>query len=499
MYLEFKDITKTYPGVAALQGVSFGVREGSVHALLGENGAGKSTLLKTLSGAHRPTSGSVQLGGKPHVFQSTAEALAAGVAVIYQELHLVPHLTVAENIYLGHLPNKGGVVNRKKLREDAGAQLRRLGEEIDPEMRLSALPIGQRQMVEIAKALTRGAKVIAFDEPTSSLSAREIDRLFTVIQDLKRQGCAILYVTHRMEEIFRLGDACTVLRDGRHVRTYETLKGITADQLVKDMVGRDITDVFGYRVRPFSGPALEAEGILGRGLTAPISLTVQRGEILGLFGLIGAGRTEFLKLLFGAEKRQSGRLRIHGAEVAIEKPADAIQAGLVYCTEDRKREGIVPVRSVMENCNLSARRHHLRWGALIDERWERQNAQQQAESMRVKTPSLHQLIKHLSGGNQQKVILGRWLSEPVKVLMLDEPTRGIDIGAKSEIYNIMYRVAEEGVGVIVVSSDLPEVLGVADRVAVMRQGRISAVFSRSEATPERVLEMALPIEEGKVA
>jgi len=499
MYLEFKDVTKTYPGVAALQGVSFGVKEGSIHALLGENGAGKSTLLKTLSGAHRPTSGSLEIGGKPHVFQSTAEALAAGVAVIYQELHLVPQMSVAENIYLGHLPNKGGVVKLKKLREDAATQLRRLGEEIDPDRPLSALPIGQRQMVEIAKALTRGAKVIAFDEPTSSLSAREIDRLFGVIQDLKRQGCAILYVSHRMEEIFRLGDACTVLRDGRHVRTYETLQGITSDQLVKDMVGRNISDVFGYRLRELGDTALEANAVLGRGLSAPVSLSVRRGEILGLFGLIGAGRTELLKLLFGAEKRQGGTVRIHGVEIAIHQPADAIRAGLVYCTEDRKREGIVPVLSVMENCNLSARRHHLRFGAVIDERWERENAQRQTEAMRVKTPSLRQLIKHLSGGNQQKVILGRWLSESVKVLMLDEPTRGIDVGAKSEIYNIMYRVADQGVGVIVVSSDLPEVLGVSDRVAVMRQGRISAWFTRQEATPERVLAAALPIEEGKVA
>lgn len=499
MYLEFHDITKTYPGVNALLGVSFGVREGTVHALLGENGAGKSTLLKVLSGAHRPSSGHLSIAGRNHVFHSTSDALAAGVAVIYQELHLIPEMTVAENIYLGHLPGRAGVVNRAKLRADAAAQLRRLGEDIDPETKLARLPIGQRQMVEIAKALTRGAQVIAFDEPTSSLSAREIDRLFAVIQDLRRQGCAILYVTHRMEEIFRLGDACTVLRDGRQVRTYASLDGVSAEQLVKDMVGRDIADVFGYRVRPQMGPALEVENLVGRGLTAPVSFSVQRGEILGLFGLIGAGRTELLKLLFGAEKPESGTIRVHGAAIAVRQPRDAIRAGLVYCTEDRKKEGIVSVRSAMENCNLSARRHHLRWASIIDERWERQNAQQQMEAMRVKTPSLHQLIKHLSGGNQQKVILGRWLSEAVNVLMLDEPTRGIDVGAKSEIYQIMYRVAEEGRGVVMVSSDLPEVLGVSDRVAVMRHGRLSALFSRSEATPERVLAAALPREAGQAA
>lgn len=493
MYLKFHDITKTYPGVNALQGVSFSAAEGTVHALMGENGAGKSTLLKTLSGAHRPSSGHLEIGGREFVFGSTSEALAAGVAVIYQELHLVPEMSVAENIYLGHLPQSRGVINRRKLRDEAAAQLKRLGEDIDPDVKLARLPIGQRQMVEIAKALTRGAKVIAFDEPTSSLSAREIDRLFTVIHELRRQGCVILYVTHRMEEVYRMADACTVLRDGKHVRTYASLQGVTPEQLVKDMVGRDIADVFGYRVRPTSGPALEAKDILGPGLNSPINLSVQRGEILGLFGLIGAGRTELLKLLFGAEKKSSGAIYLQGAETSIRKPADAIRAGLVYCTEDRKKEGIVPVRSVMENCNLSARRHHVKFGGIINERWERQNAQKQVDAMRVKTPSLGQLIKHLSGGNQQKVILGRWLSEPVRVLMLDEPTRGIDVGAKSEIYNIMFRVAEEGVGVIVVSSDLPEVLGVADRVAVMRQGRLATVLSRADATPERVMAAALPV------
>ena len=255
-HLQFEDITKTYPGVTALAGVSFGVGLGSVHALMGENGAGKSTLLKALSGAHAPTSGRLRIGGTPYVFQSTADAMAAGVAVIYQELHLIPEMTVAENIYLGHLPARHGLVNRAQLHAQAAAQLRRLGEDIDPDLKLAHLPIGQRQMVEIAKALSRGAKVIAFDEPTSSLSAREIDKLFAVIRDLRDQGCVILYVTHRMEEIFKLCDACTVLRDGRHVRTHETLAGVTPARLVQDMVGRDIADVFGYSTR--------AHGEIGR-------------------------------------------------------------------------------------------------------------------------------------------------------------------------------------------------------------------------------------------
>jgi len=466
---------------------------------MGENGAGKSTLLKALSGAHEATSGRLLLNGTPHVFHSTADALAAGIAVIYQELHLVPGMTVAENIYLGHLPSRRGIVNRRQLQEQAAAQLQRLGEDIDPDTLLARLPIGQRQMVEIAKALSRGARVIAFDEPTSSLSAREIDRLFTVIRDLRAQGCVILYVTHRMEEIFKLCDACTVLRDGRHVRTYDSLDSVTPARLVQDMVGRDIADVFGYASRPHGDPALEVAGIQGRGVSAPITLSVAQGEILGLFGLVGAGRTEFMKLLFGAEPLRSGSVLVHGQTVPLHSPRDAIAAGLAYCTEDRKRDGIVPILSVMENCNVSARPSHLRFGCLIDESWEQANASRQVESLRVRTPSLTQLMKHLSGGNQQKVILGRWLSTNIRVLLLDEPTRGIDIGAKSEIYQIIFRLAREGAGIVVVSSDLPEVLGLADRVAVMREGAISAVLTRADATPERVLACALPLDKSSAA
>ena len=493
-HLQFEAVTKTYPGVTALQGVSFGVTRGSVHALMGENGAGKSTLLKALSGFHTPSSGQLRIAGEAKIFNSTADALAAGVAVIYQELHLVPEMSVAENIFLGHLPARGGLVDRARLHDQAAAQLRRLGEDINPDTKLAHLPIGQRQMVEIAKALCRGATVIAFDEPTSSLSAREIEKLFAVIRDLRNQGCVILYVSHRMEEIFQLCDACTVLRDGQHVRTYATLTGVTPAQLVQDMVGRDIADVFGYTARAHGAPALEISDVQGPGVSAPATLNLAQGEILGLFGLIGAGRTELLKLLFGAVPLTNGTVKIHGESVPLRSPRDAIAAGLVYCTEDRKKEGIVPILSVMENCNLSARPAHARFGCLINDTWEQANARHQVDSLNVKTPSLDQLIKQLSGGNQQKVILGRWLSTKIRVLLLDEPTRGIDIGAKSEIYQIIFRLAREGAGIVVVSSDLPEVLGLADRVAVMREGAISAIFNRSDATPERVLASALPLE-----
>ncbi len=501
--LRFEGVEKVFPGVRALGGVSFGVKGGEVHALLGENGAGKSTLLKILSGVYRPDGGRLLVQGQARRFGTTVEALAAGVAVIYQELHLVPQLSVAENLFLGHLPTAAGVIRRGELYARAAEQLRVVGETIPPGTPVGRLPIGQRQMIEIAKALTRGARVLAFDEPTSSLSAREIGKLFEVIRELRRQGAAILYVTHRMEEVFALCDSGTVLRDGRHVATYESLRGVTQEQIVKAMVGREIADVYGRRegrgaadgqeqLRP---AALEAIGIEGKGLRAAADVRVGSGEIVGVFGLVGAGRSELLKLIYGGERKRAGRVKVDGQEVSISAPRGGIRAGIVLCPEDRKKEGIIPMGSVMENINLSARRRGAIGGVGIRPGWERQNAAQRVRELGVRTPTLRQQIRNLSGGNQQKVILGRWLSERVRVMLLDEPTRGIDVGAKSDIYNILYRLAESGVGVLFVSSDLPEVLGVADRVVVMREGRISGEFLRAEATPERVMAAALPVKE----
>jgi len=494
-YLEFRGICKTFPGIRALDDVSFGVREGSLHALLGENGAGKSTLLKTLSGAYQPDGGSLILGGAPAVFHSTADAIRNGVAVIYQELHLVPELSIAENLFLGHLPQRWGVVQRRRLEEETRAQLEVLGEDLDPRMKVGRLPIAQRQMVEIAKALSRDAKVIAFDEPTSSLSHREVDRLFGIIEQLKAAGNVVLYVSHRMEEILRICDAATVLRDGRHIETFASLEGVSQDTLVARMVGRAIDDVFHYSPRPAGEVMLEVTDVTGEGLTAPANFSARGGEILGFFGLVGAGRTELLKLIYGAVRPRSGRLRIAGQPVTVRKPADAIRAGMVLCPEDRKKEGIIPVRSVLENVNLSGRRHFSPLHFLIHERRERENADRYVARLAIKTPTLSQLIMNLSGGNQQKAILARWLSEDLKVLLLDEPTRGIDVGAKSEIYSIIYDLARQGVAVIMVSSELPEVLGVADRVAVMRQGRIVTTVARGEAIPEELLKWALPVAE----
>jgi L-arabinose transport system ATP-binding protein len=497
--LQFRRLTKSFPGVLALNDVSFEVSAGTVHGLMGENGAGKSTLLKILCGAQLPTSGTLAIDGREQVFHSVPQALAAGVAVIQQELQLIPHMSVAENICLGHLPARGGIIDRRRLRELATAQLERLGESIDPDLPVGKLPIAQRQVVEIAKALSRGARIVAFDEPTSSLSAREAERLFQVIDELRAGGCTILYVSHRMEEIFRLCHACTVLRDGRHVRTYPDMTGVTPEVLVKDMVGREIASTFPHTECTPGTPALEVREITGPGISAPVSLEVAHGEIVGLFGLVGAGRSELMRLVFGAETPRSGEVRVDGQPVAIRSPVDAIAAGIAFCTEDRKKEGIVPMLSVEENCNLAARRQFAGRGGLINRGWERTNIARQIEALGIKTPAPAQPIKLLSGGNQQKVLLGRWLAGTTRVLLLDEPTRGVDVGAKSEIYKLIMKLAREGLGVVVVSSDLPEVLLLADRLLVMREGAISAAFVRGEATPEKILAHALPQEKRQPA
>ena len=490
--LAFDGLTMEFPGVRALDGVAFGVRSGSVHALMGENGAGKSTLLKILSGAYQPTAGTLRLGGEPKVFGSTAGAIAAGVAVIYQELHLVPEMTVGENLLLGRYPRRGLLLDRAALRAEAARLLQLVGEAISADEKLGRLPLAQRQMVEIAKALGRGARIVAFDEPTSSLSTRETQRLFAIIRDLRDRGTAILYVTHRMDEVYEICDAATVLRDGRHVVTHDRLSGVTRDALVKSMVGRELTNVYNYRPRPQAPDGLVVRGLAGPGLRAPVSFSVARGEILGFFGLVGAGRSELMRLLCGAVAPEAGEVRIHGAVVPGGSPRAAIRDGLVFCPEDRKKEGIIAIRSVAENINLSARRSRLRGGLFLDHRWERDNARAQIARFGVRTASADTLIGLLSGGNQQKAILARWLSEKVRVVVLDEPTRGIDIGAKSEIYALVHELASSGACVVIVSSELPEVLGVADRIIVMREGLVAAEFPRAAATPEAVLQAALP-------
>ncbi|NVH63920.1 L-arabinose ABC transporter ATP-binding protein AraG [Pseudomonas simiae] len=490
--LRFNGIGKEFPGVKALSQISFEARPREVHALMGENGAGKSTLLKILGGAYLPSSGTLQIGEQTMDFKSAADSIACGVAVIHQELHLVPEMTVAENLFLGHLPTRFGVVNRSQLRKRALACLKGLADEIDPDEKLGRLSLGQRQLVEIAKALSRGAHVIAFDEPTSSLSAREIDRLMAIITRLRDEGKVVLYVSHRMEEVFRICNAVTVFKDGRYVRTFDDMNALSHDQLVTCMVGRDIQDIYDYRPREQGEVALKVEGLLGPGLREPVSLNVHKGEILGLFGLVGAGRTELFRLLSGLTRSTAGGLALCGHTLQLRSPRDAIAAGVLLCPEDRKKEGIIPLSSVAENINISARGAHSTFGWLLRDGWETTNADRQIKAMKVKTPNAEQKIMYLSGGNQQKAILGRWLSMPMKVLLLDEPTRGIDIGAKSEIYQIIHNLAASGIAVIVVSSDLMEVMGISDRILVMSEGALTGELTRDQADEARLLQLALP-------
>jgi L-arabinose transport system ATP-binding protein len=494
--LRFNAIGKNFPGVRALSDISFVARPGTVHALMGENGAGKSTLLKILGGAYAPTSGDLQIGDRTLAFKSAGESITSGVAVIHQELHLVPEMSVAENLLLGHMPSRFGLVNRRAMLRQARELLKGLADEIDPSARLGSLSLGQRQLVEIAKAMSRNAHVIAFDEPTSSLSAREIERLMTIIGRLRDEGRVVLYVSHRMEEIFRICDAVTVFKDGRFVCTFDDMSTLTHDELVTCMVGRDIQDIYDYRPREQQGEALRVEGLLGHGLQEPVSFSVSRGEVLGFFGLVGAGRTELLRLLAGLAPHKAGTVQLDGQPLKLKSARDAIDSGILLCPEDRKKEGIVPLASVAENINIGARRRNARMGCLVQGRWERENADRQIRAMNIKTPSPNQQIVFLSGGNQQKVILGRWLSMPMKVLLLDEPTRGIDIGAKAEIYQIIHNLAASGIAVIVVSSDLMEVIGISDRILVMSEGALTGELSRDEADESRLLQLALPRSRG---
>jgi L-arabinose transport system ATP-binding protein len=490
--LAFTDISKAFPGVKALQNVSFSVPGGSVHGLLGENGAGKSTLIKILGGDIKPDTGAIVLDGQAQSYTSVMGAMTAGIAVVHQELQLVPELSVGENLTLGRFPHKGGFVSFRDLHARARKALEDVGGGIDSRAKISSLSIGQRQMVEIAKAIMFEAKVIALDEPTSSLSATESDVLFALVERLRAQGKIILYVSHRLDEIFRLCNGCTILRDGKFAFHADSMAGVTRDDIVRAMVGREISDIWGWRGREQGQSRLEVGGVSGRRLAQPASFTIKAGEILGLFGLIGAGRSELFRLVYGADPTWSGRVSVDGKRVPAKGPKRSIIIGTMFCPEDRKADGIIQGQSVAENIVISTRRNFSPFGVLA-RRKEKAVAEEYVQKLRVKTPSIRQNIINLSGGNQQKTILARWLAEnELKVLLVDEPTRGIDVGAKAEIYSILYDLAARGVAIGVISSDLPEVMGVCDRILVMRQGRIVEEFQRGGFNEHRILEAALP-------
>lgn len=512
--LELGALSKSFGGVRALDGASFCVRAGSIHALLGENGAGKSTLLRVLGGALAPDAGELRLHGAARQLRSPADAFEAGVAVIHQELHLVPTLDVAENVLLGHLPRAGGIagafgrVDARALHERALELLAPIAPRLDTRTLVGELSPGERQLVEIAKALSRGARVLAFDEPTSSLASAETERLFALVRRLAREGCAVIWVTHRMDEVFALCDAATVMRDGRTVARHEPLAGTTREELVREMVGRDVASVPARNAptqgtpsqgandpnapaRELGPPVLEVEELVARGLTRPVSLHVRAGEITGLFGLVGAGRTTLLRAIYAAPAPIAGRIRVRGVARTIRSPRDALQAGLCLAPEDRRREGLVPTASVLENLNLAARRAR---GALVRDAWEHAHALELVRSLAIRCNDVEQPVLTLSGGNQQKVVVGRWLAMKPSVLLLDEPTRGVDVGARAELYALLAELARSGMGVLLSSSDLPEVLGICERVLVMREGALAGELSRAEATAERVLQLALPVE-----
>jgi ABC-type sugar transport system ATPase subunit len=497
--LEAAGIEKSFPGVRALDGVGLRVRAGRLLALLGENGAGKSTLMNVLSGVFPPDAGSIRLDGQDVRFANPREAQVRGIGIVHQELNLIPYLSVAENIFLGREPRtRAGLIDFRRLHADTQAVLDRLDLKVSPEALVVDLRVGQQQLVEIAKAVAEDARVLILDEPTSSLSAHEVEVLYGVIADLKRRGVGLVYITHKFEELAHLCEDVVVMRDGRVVGE-ALFRDLTRDAIVRMMAGRESKEIFQKTPAAPGDELLRADEITLRGegvgrpyLVDKVSFTLRRGEVLGIFGLVGAGRTELLEALFGVHAgRMGGRLTVEGKVAAFRSPADAIAAGLALAPEDRKRDGLVLPMSVAANASLACLHRTLR-GGLVSEARESAVITPYIERFRVKTPSLAQLIVNLSGGNQQKVILAKWLATEPKVLLLDEPTRGIDVNAKREIYAFIDDLAQRGLGLIVVSSELPEVLALADRVMVMCEGRKTAEFSRAEATPERVLHAALP-------
>ena len=491
--LTFNQVSKNFPGVQALDSISFGIEKGSVHGLIGENGAGKSTLLKILSGYYISNSGNIEIEGVKMNFFAPFDAIKYGVRVIHQELQLVANQTVAENITLGKYASKYKFIRWKKMFSEVESFLQKHMIDINPKAKISELSIGQQQMVEIVKALYHDAKIIAFDEPTSSLSKFETDILFNIIHRLKKAGKGIIYVSHRLKEIFELCNFCTVLKDGQHVMTENiSKKSLSRDDLITVMTGKKIQDIYGYRKRTYGKIVLRTKKLKGKGVISPVDMTVKSGEIVGLFGLVGAGRSELVRLIYGVEVRE-GTISLSDRVAYKIKPKYSIEEGLMFCTENRKKDGIINGRSIWENINISARRHYSYGKLFLNKAMEFQTAMEQKNALSIKISHLYQDIVHLSGGNQQKVILARWLSEQgMKILIIDEPTRGIDVGAKFEIYNILYSLAESGVGIIMVSSDISEIMGVCDRLYIMREGSISKELERKNFTEEKILKYAFP-------
>lgn len=490
LILSMKGITKSFSGVAALKNAALDLKAGEVVALMGENGAGKSTLMKILTGIYSKDSGEIQYMGQEVCFKGPAESEEAGISIVHQELNMMNDLTVAQNLFIGREEMNGFLIDDKKMNEKARELFKVLKIDINPAEKIGNLTVGKQQMVEIAKAISSKAKVIIFDEPTAALTDSEIEELFKVIRDLKKQGTGMVYISHRMDEINVISDRVIVMRDGEYVGTLIT-KECSKDDIIKLMVGRAI---FGEpktasNVAKDAPVVLKCENLNRGKAVKDVSFELRKGEILGFSGLMGAGRTEVARLIFGADKKDSGKIFINGKEVAIHTPQDAVAQGIGYLSEDRKRYGLIVDKSVEENTVISSLNDFVK-GFFIDKAKSKEVSKKYVESLKTKTPSVSQLVKKLSGGNQQKVVIAKWLVKNSDILIFDEPTRGIDVGAKSEIYALMERLAKEGKSIIMISSELPEVLRMSDRVIVMCEGRITGILDIAEANQEVIMQSA---------
>ncbi len=489
--LEMHNICKEFPGVKALDNVSLTVRPGTVHALMGENGAGKSTLMKCLFGIYSKDSGTITLDGKEVNFKSSKEALENGVAMVHQELNQALTRTVMDNLWLGRYPKVGGVVvSERKMRKRTNEIFEQLGVNVNPKTIMSAMPVSQRQMVEIAKAVSYDSKVIVFDEPTSSLTEVEVEHLFRIINMLRDKGCGIIYISHKMEEILRISDEVTIMRDGTRVDTRPASE-LTMEEIIRLMVGRELTNRFPPKENAPGEVILEVENLSGRYTRLKeASFHLRKGEILGIAGLDGSGRTEVLENLFGAMTKGGGTIKLHGRRVQNKNPRESIKNGFALLTEERRATGIFGIRDIRENTVISNLRSYLLGGICLSNKKMKKDTDWSIQAMHIKTPSQETQLRSLSGGNQQKVIIGRWLLTKPEILLLDEPTRGIDVGAKYEIYQLMINLAKEEKGVIMVSSEMPELLGVCDRILVMSGGQVAGEVDAKNTSQEEILTLA---------
>ena len=495
--LEIKNITKRYPGVVALNHASFSVEEGEVHALVGENGAGKSTLIKVITGAIKPDEGTLVYQGKEYAELNPILSGQIGIEAIYQEFNLASTLSVEENIYMGTKVNGGIFIDRKKLTQNTLDILKSLNVNIDPNTKIRDLTVAYMQLVEISKALARKVKLLIMDEPTAPLTDNEVEILFQLVHNLKEKGVSIIYISHRLDEIFELSDHVTVMRDGEIIKTVRT-KDITKDQLIFDMVGRKLTETYPERSPKYGKTILEIKGLSGP-FNKKTSFCVREGEIVGLAGLVGAGRTEIARLIIGADKKYSGEVYMNGEKTDIRSPKDAIEKGIAYVSEDRKNQGVLLKMSVRWNITLPILRR-LSHFLFIDRKKEDECVNQYKDALRIKTPSLNQLVGNLSGGNQQKVAVAKWLASESKLLILDEPTRGIDVGAKQEIYDLINRLTQDGLGILMISSEMEEIMGMSDRMLVMAEGEIVGELQKEDFSQDKILRYASNItvqEEGK--